>query len=271
MHNTIVLALTLALAASAQNAKVVLEAASKNIGAPRSVQYTGSGAQFTLGQNIGPAAPWPRVEVKSFTQTIDYEKTAARTEPVGPQGPAPVQFSSGDRAWGVAGGNVTPAAPAVARLRQMQIWATPHGFLRGALAHNATLKRKGRTSLVTFTAGKSRYVGTLSNDTVESVESWIDNPVLGDMHVVTRYSDYRDFGGFKFPGKIVQSGGGFPLLDFTITAAKADVPVDIPVPAAVMSATPPAIKVAAEKLGEGAWYLTGGSHHSVAVEFADHL
>jgi len=29
--------------------------------------------------------------------------------------------------------------------------------------------------------------------------------------------------------------------------------------------------VTAEKLDEGVWYLTGGSHHSVALEFADHV
>src|SRR6185295_16909143 len=32
-----------------------------------------------------------------------------------------------------------------------------------------------------------------------------------------------------------------------------------------------AVKVQADKVADGVWYLTGGSHHSVAVEMKDHL
>ena len=34
---------------------------------------------------------------------------------------------------------------------------------------------------------------------------------------------------------------------------------------------PPPVRVTTEKLADGIWYLTGGSHHSVLVEFADHV
>ena len=34
---------------------------------------------------------------------------------------------------------------------------------------------------------------------VERVESRVPDPVLGEVAVVTTYSDYRDFGGVKFP------------------------------------------------------------------------
>ena len=98
--------------------------------------------------------------------------------------------------------------------RQLQIWLTPHGFLKSALANKGTAKG-GKATQVTFTApGKQRVVGTISADhLVEKVESWIDNPVLGDMHVETTYSDYRDFGGFRFPAKMVQKQGGFPVFE----------------------------------------------------------
>jgi glyoxylase-like metal-dependent hydrolase (beta-lactamase superfamily II) len=48
---------------------------------------------------------------------------------------------------------------------------------------------------------------------------------------------------------------------------------DIAAPEAARSATPPAITamVTAEEVGKGIWYLAGQSHHSVLVEFADHL
>jgi glyoxylase-like metal-dependent hydrolase (beta-lactamase superfamily II) len=276
MHRKILIALTLTCAlcavAVAQDAKSVLEATVKSMGDVKSVQYSGSGAVFNLGQSLSPAEPWPRVEVKSFTRAVDYDKLATRNEAVGPQGPLAAQFLAGDKAWGLAGANVTPASPAATADRQLQIWLTPHGFLKGALANKASVKR-GKVTQATFTTqGKQRVIGTISGDNlVEKVESWIDNPVLGDMHIETTYSDYRDFGGLKFPTKMVQKQGGFPVFDLTVAEAKANVPVDIAVPESVSQATPPAVRVTSEKLADGMWYLTGGTHHSVAAEFADHV
>lgn len=277
MHRKVLIAVAVGCAlctlAPAQDAAGVVQAALKNLGDVKSVQYSGSGATFSLGQSAHPSAPGPRVEVRSFTRTIDYDKAAARSESAGAQGPASTQFVAGDKAWGqAANGAITPASAAVATDRQLQIWLTPHGFLKGALANNATIKR-GKVNLVTFTAlGKHRVTGTISKDNlVEKVESWIDNPVLGDMKVEATYSDYRDFGGLRFPGRIAQSQGGFPVLDLTVTAARANVPLNLTVPVSVIQATPPAVSVTSEKLADGVWYLTGGTHHSVVVEFADHV
>jgi glyoxylase-like metal-dependent hydrolase (beta-lactamase superfamily II) len=256
----------------AQDTKNVLEATIKNMGDVKSIQYAGSGAQFTLGQNVSPGSPWPRVELKSYNRTVDYDKLAIRNEAVGPNGLLATQFLLGDRAWGQAGANVTPASPAATADRQLQIWLTPHGFLKGALANKATVKR-GKVTTVTFTAlGKYRLVGTISADhVVQKVESWLDNTVLGDMHIETVYNDYRDFGGFKFPTKMVQKQGGHPVFDLAVTEAKVNVPLDLALPETVRQATTPAVRVVSEKLADGVWFLTGGSHHSVAIEFADHI
>lgn len=263
----------LCVSAAAQDAKSVLEATIKNMGDIKSAQYSGSGAQFNLGQSVSPNDPWPRTELKSFTRAVDYDKQAARNEAVGPQAALATQFLVGDKAWGQAGANPTPATPAATTERQLQLWLTPHGFLKGALANKATAKKSGKATLVTFTAlGKYRVVGTISADNlVEKVEARLDNAVLGDMLVETAYSGYRDFGGFKFPAKIVQKQGGHPVLDLTVTEAKANVSLDLTVPDTVRQATPPAVQVTSEKLADGVWYLAGGSHHSVAVEFADHV
>ncbi len=261
---------------SAQDAREILKQSLNTLGDVKTIQYTGSGATFTVGQNVNPATPWPRVEVKSFTQSYDYEKGASQTDGVGPQGPTPSQFLSGDRAWGRVGTNVNPAAPNVVALRQLQLLMTPHGFLKAALASNATAKggKAGaqKVTLVSFMQGKQRVTGTISGDhLVQRVESQLDNPVLGDMPVETDFSDYRDFSGVKFPARLIQKQGGFPAFDLTVTDLKANVPLDLAVPDTVRDAVPPAVKVASEKLGEGVWYLTGGSHHSVLVEFRDHV
>jgi glyoxylase-like metal-dependent hydrolase (beta-lactamase superfamily II) len=277
MFGKILTALTftcaLSLSVTAQDAKSALEATIKNMGDIKSAQYSGSGAQFNLGQSVSPDAPWPRTELKSFTRTVDYDKQASRNEAVGPQAALATQFLAGDKAWGQGGANATPATPAATTERQLQIWLTPHGFLKGALANKATAKKSGKATIVTFTAlGKYRVVGMISADNlVEKVEARLDNAVLGDMIVEATYSDYRDFGGFKFPAKIVQKQGGHPVFDLTVTEAKANVALDLTVPASALQSTPPAVQVTSEKLADGVWHLTGGSHHSVAVEFADHV
>src|SRR6266540_624919 len=277
MFGKILIALTftcaLCVSATAQDAKSVLEATIKNMGDIKSAQYSGSGAQFNLGQSVSPDAPWPRVELKSFTRTVDYDKQASRNETVNAQGALTVQFLSGDKAWGQAGANVTTSATAVTTERQLQILMTPHGFLKGALANKATAKKSGKATLVTFIAlGKYKVVGVISAENlVEKVETRLDNAVLGDMLVETTYSDYRDFGGLKFPAKMAQKQGGHPVFDLAVTEAKANVALDLSVPDTVRQATPPAAQVTSEKLADGVWYLAGGTHHSVAVEFADHV
>jgi glyoxylase-like metal-dependent hydrolase (beta-lactamase superfamily II) len=278
-----------------------LDAADAAIGAGKikSLQFTGSGASFAAGQPYTAGGPWPRLNVDSYTATLDYEGARMRLEivrsvpnPV-PQGIAPfqgqqrqVQELSGTLAWNVpqpAPGAAPPAKPlsplaapdAVVAERRLLLWSTPHGFVRAAAANNATVRRAGNASEVTFTLdGKHRVVGRLNaQHQVERVQTWIDNAVLGDMLVETRYSGYRDFGGVTFPAEIVQLQGGHPTLELKITDVKANPSVEIAVPASVSKpAAPPApVQVTAQQVAPGVHYLTGGSHHSVAIDMRDHV
>jgi glyoxylase-like metal-dependent hydrolase (beta-lactamase superfamily II) len=73
---------------------------------------------------------------------------------------------------------------------------------------------------------------------------------------------------------IVQKQGGFPILDLTVSAVRPQSNVAIDVPSAVQSAAappPPAVRVDTQKVADGIYYLTGGSHHSVVVEFKDYV
>jgi len=103
---------------------------------------------------------------------------------------------------------------------------------------------------------------------IEKVEAWTTSPVVGDVLIETVYADYKDFGGLQFPTKITQKQGGFPTLELTVTEAKGNVPLELKVPDNVAAAT---VKVQADKVADGVWYLTGGTHHSVLVEMKDHL
>jgi len=263
------IALFIALACAVAPAQTTLDAVAKAMGAGglNSIEYAGSGATFTLGQNVGPTTPWPRVEAKSYRRVIDYGTPAMREEIERAQGRT-VQLVSGGTAWNIAGGNPA-AAPAAVAERLTQIWLTPHGFVKAAETNKAAVK--GRT--ISFVAhGKHRVSGTVGADNlVQSVSTTIANPVLGDMPVEVAYSDYKDYGGVKFPSRIVQKAGGFPTLDVTVTEVRPNAArIDVP-PTAVRDAKPPAVRVETQKLGDGVWYLTGGSHHSVLVEFKDHL
>jgi glyoxylase-like metal-dependent hydrolase (beta-lactamase superfamily II) len=188
---------------------------------------------------------------------------------------------SGTHAWnlapppGAAPGTApaSQAQPAAVEERTMEIWTTPQGFLKAAAANNATSQAVEGGSDVSFTVGgKYRYSGRINAENhVERVQTWIDNPVLGDTPVEIRYSDYRDFSGVTFPGRIVRTQGGHPVLDLTVSSVTANPAVDLPVPDNVRSFTPPPVNVEIEKLANGVYYVKGGSHHSIAIDQRDHI
>jgi glyoxylase-like metal-dependent hydrolase (beta-lactamase superfamily II) len=129
------------------------------------------------------------------------------------------------------------------------------------------------SSTISFTAlGKYKVEGTIDGTNhVTRVATQIPNPVLGDTDVVATYSEYRDFGGVQFPGKILIEQGGFPLWDLTITAVTPNASLDLPVPGNVASATTPPVQTMSTQLAPGVWHVTGGSHHSVVVAFNEYV
>jgi glyoxylase-like metal-dependent hydrolase (beta-lactamase superfamily II) len=276
--------------ASAQDAKTVIQNAQKAIGDVNSIQYSGSGTAGGLGQNWSPTVTWHTTIVTSYTKTIDYTSRSAKEEltrtqmnPPDHGGEAPfageqkqVNMVSGQYAWNQPGAAPQPAL-AAADERQLQIWLTPHGFLKAAAENNATAKagKDGgqKVTVLTFMAGKNKIVGDVDDKgMVTKVETWIPNTVLGDMLVETSYSNYKDFGGVKFPSHIVQKQGGWMTLDLTVASAKANVAdASLQVPDAVRSATAPAVRVVSQKLADGVWFLGGGTHNSVLIEFKDYV
>jgi glyoxylase-like metal-dependent hydrolase (beta-lactamase superfamily II) len=153
--------------------------------------------------------------------------------------------------------------------RQVQLWSTPHGVIKAALAGRGTMQ--GRT-IAFAVPGRFKATATLdAASLIERVDATVPNPVLGDMAVTVSYADYRDFGGVKFPTRIRQSAGGFPALDLTVTDVRPNVAVDIPVPDSVRQAPNPYARVSSQKAADGVWYLTGGTHHSAVIEMKDHV
>lgn len=272
-----------------------LDAARDTLGVAevRSIAFAGTGRWFQFGQSPSPTLPWPPFDVTSYTATIDYETPAARVQMVrkqtvepGRARPTPVeqrpdQYVSGTVAWNLAlpagappGTAPAPQAqPAAVEERVMEIWTTPHGFLRAAAANNATSEPADDGSEVSFTVGgKYRYIGTINaQNEVARVQTWIDNPVLGDTLVEFDYSGYRDFGGVTFPSRIVRTQGGHPVLELDVASVTANPAAAIAVPSEVASSTAPAVVATIEPLAPGVHYIKGGGHHSVAIEQQDHV
>src|SRR2546426_11849903 len=69
-----------------QEAKAVLDGVTKAMGDVKSLQYTGSGTNFAVGQSPSPGTPWPRYNVKSYTRTINYDTVSMQEDMVRTQG-----------------------------------------------------------------------------------------------------------------------------------------------------------------------------------------
>ena len=129
---TLVLVVHVSLAA--QDAKPVLQVASKAIGDVRSIQYSGTGHLYALGQAYSPTSAWPQNNITSYTRTIDYGSRSSReeltqVEPTPPRlgGAAPfageqkqISLVSGQYGWNQVGNAPQPAV-AAAEERQLQI------------------------------------------------------------------------------------------------------------------------------------------------------
>jgi len=286
--HTTVASLTIALAAAGSGslqAQTLQEPAdAAGVAKIKSVEFSGTGRWYQFGQAPNPDSAWPPFELKNITSDINYETASARVQSVryqvvepGRFRPAPVeqradQFVSGSTAWNEStSGNAANEQPAAVEERIAEIWSTPHGFLKAAIANNATTKPVNGGIEVSFSiGGKYRYVGTVNaNNQVTQVSTWIDNPVLGDTLVETKFTDYKDFGGIHFPAQIVRNQGGHPVLDINVATVKANPTIEIKVPQDLAKA--PAVAVTSEKLAEGVYYLTGGTHHSLAIDQADHI
>jgi glyoxylase-like metal-dependent hydrolase (beta-lactamase superfamily II) len=265
-----------------------LQRASQAMGATtlKSIRYSGEGVGYTFGQAYVPDTAWPKITVHAMARQINYdtasmreEVTLSRAEPKGGGGyplqgqQRSAQYISGELAW-----NQLPAGPLAGQGfvadRAHQLWITPHGVLKAAQRNRATATTRsdGGQSLTALSFTEpGRFNATLfigADGLVQRVESRAPNAVLGEVDVVTRYSNYRDIGGVKFPGRIEQSMAGQPVLDLQVREVEPNAAVDIAPPDAVRSA---ADRVTTDKIADGVWFVGGGTHNSVAIEMRDHM
>ena len=263
-----------------------LDRAARTMGAGdlKTLRYTAEGTGYTFGQAFKPGLAWPKIKLHSVTRSLNYdtgsmrdEIVLSRAEALGGGGYPHTgeqrndQYVSGTHAWNVAGNTPVPG-PRFLADRIHQLWITPHGALKAAMKHKATARtqRVGGFTTIAFTEPGRFDATVFINDAgfVDRVESVAPDAVLGDTKSVTTYSDYRGFGSTQFPTRIRQTQGGFPVLDLTVRDVQPNAPVDIQVPDPVRTATE---RVAVDNVTNGVWFISGGSHNSVAIEMRDHL
>ena len=269
--------------ASAQDARTIVASASKAMGVEtlKTVQFSATGLDFALGQAPNPSSPWPKFVNKSYSRSMSFETPASRVDRVRVQGENPPHGGGQQPIVGEQPVNQTIVVNAgTPWVQQLEIVMMPHGFLRAAAARNATVEAKTiggkKYNVVTFTGDNKAKVNGYINDQnlVERVETWIDNPLYGDMAFEAIYSDYRDAGGAKFPMHIVQKQGGYPIFDLVVSDVKANAAVNIQAPqgrgGAGGGGGAAATQATSEKLGDGVYLILGG-YAAIAIDFKDHI
>jgi glyoxylase-like metal-dependent hydrolase (beta-lactamase superfamily II) len=278
----VIIVLSFASAAGADDAKAVIDAASKAMGVVgmKSITVSGAAALGNFGQSRTISFGLASTSIRNYVRTIDFTIPASHASGI-TQPPAAVRGGPLPPT-GTYEQMITPATPAW--VQQMQIWATPWGFLIGAAAYNATVKSQKidgvQYKAVTWSpAQKSpsglpyKLTGYIDSDNlVVRVETWVEHPLMGDLHQEFFYTGYQSFGGLMAPAKTSQKQIGMETFVAAIYHAQANPSelaklMDGPPPPAPPPPLPPA---ASEKLADGVYRITGG-YVSLAVEFKDHV
>ncbi len=307
----------------------ILKAVSEEMGVDKlnCISISGEGYAGMVGQNITQNTDWIKGEpLANYTRIINFDaassiETFERKPGLYPRswkygtgwlGGTPLQqhtkqtfVVAGKNGWHVDGESGRPVpAPNDAELWQLDIWLTPHGFVKAAMMPGANPKaiwrwemvesgRDGATTagikksivLSATIMGRYRVNATVNDDNlIQRLQTWVPHAVLGDMNYEHEYTDWREVDGVKFPAgwhhhdgwdderqfPVISGGhngfgGSFPDIKPNVCGDPITVPVN------VRNATSAPPDVVSTKLADGVWMLGGGSHNSVAVEFANFI
>ena len=311
----------------------ILAAASAAIGEESlsCISISGSAYSGMVGQQYINAyeVDWPRGEpLRNYTRIIDFENVrmmetfdrdpgnnpASWKYGLGWYGGTPTQqeerqvFSlNGQYAWHQDGtdGELIAARPLDAERWQLDIWLTPHGFLKAARLPGANpvatwrwelgeMGRDGATvnpekvTIVSITVmDKYRVDATINSENLlQRIHTWVPDSVIGDTNYEHEFSnaDYINIGdGVRFPtnwhhhtgwddnyqAQSINAGhNAFGGRQADIVANEC--PGDVVVPANVRNADF-FENVVVETLADGVFLYGGGSHNSVVVEFEDYI
>ena len=248
----------------------------------------GGGTNGDLGQNRAPDADLPLFNVSELRHAIDLANRRARRSMNRVEADDPTESDSQNFGWdnGVAynidaKGMARRQGDIVARERQAELFLHhPLALVRAALDDGATvsnLRRDGDTTLVDITTSQGEMVTLGVNSETHLpvlARSMFYHPNLGDTLRETTFSDYQAVSGLRLPARMMTRVDRYPVADLTFTRQALNEAIeDISAPSDVRSAEAPTpvANVTVQEVAPGVWWLAGQSHHSVLVEFSDHL
>lgn len=290
-----------ALDKSYREAREVLEAGLKAAGgvealrAVKDLRRVGSGTTHAQGQSLMPDGPLVTRQVE-VTNVVDFAGGRARTETT-TSGTGIITTRNravlnGDQSFGynVVTRGLTSTAPGGVTAARNGLRRDPAALLLTALGRAETLRSLGEDTLdgkrqrvITFSDTDGTQIALYfdaASGQLSKLETLADNAVLGDTVTETRYSDYRDVQAgsarVRLPFRVVTRVAGETTADVKYSKIEANTGLSAdalvaPADAIRVPPAPPAGGVAVTKLGDDAYLLGGGSHHSLAVGFKDQV
>jgi glyoxylase-like metal-dependent hydrolase (beta-lactamase superfamily II) len=259
--------------------------------AVKTLVIEGGGTNGNLGQDMTPDATGQTFTITDYKRAMDAAGGRVRIEQTrtpnftffqGQQPQKQVLGVDGAVAYNVApNGMATRAADAVSKDRRAESYQHPITIVRAALDPAARLsnpKTQDNQSVVDI-ATANGLMFTLAIDSMTKlptrVVSMTDNTNLGDVAVETSFGDYQAVSGLKLPARLTTKTDKYQTADIRVTKQTVDGDAgDLAAPAAAASAAAPVAPppmVTVQEVAPGIWWLAGQSHHSVVIEFADHL
>jgi hypothetical protein len=225
---TLLLATFITTDAAAQDVNKVIEDASATMGVVGldAITYSGTAAIGNFGQSRRISFGLTSTQIRNYARTIDFTAPASRATgdmPGAPGAPPPLPGNYDEIV-----SRDTPAWE-----HQLLIWTTPWGFLRGAAAAPNAKVRKQKVDDVEYRvvswspAQKApsgepyRLVGYINfENLIARVETWVEHPIFGDMHVEFRYRDYDRVGAVMVPRRVARRDVGMETFVAVITNSR---------------------------------------------------
>ena len=254
--------------------------------AVKTLVIEGEGMNGNLGQDMTPEASGQQFLLSGYKRSIDLAGNRMRIEQTrtpnfeyfqGRQPQKQVLGLDGEVGYNIApNGTASRIAPAATRDRRFEYYHHPLTIIRAALEPKAKISnaRTPAGAVDVELPGGARV--TVGFDAATKLPAWAssvsDNAVLGDVVIQTTFADYRDVNGIRLPARVTTKTDTLTTTDIRVSKQALDADAgDLASPQLPPPAAAPPVNVVAEEVAPGIWLLAGQSHHSVLVEFSDHL
>ncbi|MEO8679325.1 MAG: MBL fold metallo-hydrolase [Vicinamibacterales bacterium] len=260
----------------------------EKIDAAHGLELLGEGLNYNLGQDLTPGAATQTFKITDYRRRVDLTAGRIRIDQTrtpqfayfqGPQPQIQILGLDGDVGYNStqAGASARVGAQAT-KDRRTEMYHHPLVIARAALAPTTQVTNvrdagTGKMADVTLADGQMFTVVTDTTGLPIRVESKTYHPNLGDVTLSTTFANYQEVAGLKLPTRLTTRTDDFTTADITVnTQSVSAEPKDLALPGDSPAApVPPPPTVTAEPVAKGVWFLAGQSHHSVLVEFSDHL